>query len=112
MVESTFNIALGTMGRIDRAIDMCNDAIYKTPRDFKLWYRGLELLYTNISTWMTPDENAYYLVKLRDLQHYRRRHPGRNMDDFQLILIELQKMADKHKLLIKTAEDTMYHGGQ
>lgn len=109
-MESDFNLALSTLQRIDQGLRICNDGLFKA--DFGLWTRGLYHLFGELSTWMTGKEQTTFKTNfLEKCKGWQYRTIEHNLDQFLNATQYLRRIADKHKLIIKHAEDTSKHGG-
>lgn len=109
MVESEWNIALDTGFRLAEGLHRCNEARWRG--DFLAYLKALYHLYMELGTWMSVDHHKRSLELLGDCKEYRGRDLEGNMAVFMLAEQFFRKEADRHKLLLKVAEDTRRHGG-
>jgi len=108
-VESEWNMAIDTMFRISKGIHMCNDGLYKG--DWNLWLKGLYHLYNELGTWMSEEDHVSVRARLDRAMQYKSYDFNNNLDHFTLTSLQLRRIAHKHKLLLREAEDTFKHGG-
>jgi len=109
MVESSWNMALATLYRISTGIDMCNEAMNRG--DFASWLKGIYWFYGELSTWMKPDEQADFMVRIQRLKLHRHYGFEDNLYEFFLATQFLRRIAHTYKLLLKEEDDTNWHGG-
>lgn len=109
MVTSEWNMALDTLYRLSQGLHTCNDA--RRRGDFLEYLKGLYHLYMELCAWMSAEDQAKILERFEQLKQYRTKDFTTNLQEFTLCEQILRREADKHKLLLKEAEDTSKHGG-
>lgn len=108
-MQSDWDLTLSTLQRIDQGIRICNEALFNA--DFGLWLRGLYHLYGELSPFLTLNEHTEALTYIDKCKTWQGKGMSWNLDNFMIATTTLRKLAHKHKLLIREAEDTSKHGG-
>lgn len=109
MVESEWNIAMDTGFRLAEGLHRCNQARWRG--DWVLYLKALYHLYMELGTWMSAEGHKQAKSLLGACESYQGQDWKHNMNQFMLAETFFRREADRHKLLLKTAEDTRKHGG-